>query len=114
MNRVSIRIILFTLFFLITRPVNAKNKIENAASLSDSSFKELVESLLPPMIDWRADELRKIKEQLSPVDYAAVALYYANNHSSRLSTGESRITSSNDSILHASMFYIAGHKAWFS
>lgn len=112
MNRVSIRIILFVLFFLITRPVNAKNKIENAASLSDSSFKELVESLLPPMIDWRADELRKIKEQLSPADYAAVALYYANNHSSRLFTKETRIVSSSDSILYASMFYIAEHKAW--
>ena len=112
MNRVSIRIILFALFFLITRPVNAKNKIENAASLSDSGFKELVESLLPPMIDWRADELRKIKEQLSPADYAAVALYYANNHSSRLFTKETRIVSSSDSILYASMFYIAEHKAW--
>lgn len=100
------------IFLLIFQPLNAESKIENAASISGSSFKELVEDLLPPIINWRADELREYKKISSPVHYAAAALYYATNHSDRLFANESGITFRVDSILHAAMFYIAGHNDW--
>lgn len=106
------RYIISVLFIVFVESVHAINKVENAAYLSDLEFKELVESLLPQMIEWRAEELQEFKTQLSSTDYACVALYYANNYSDKLYTRETQISLCCDSILHATMFFIANHKLW--
>lgn len=112
LRKTVIGCIIFALFVGSIEPSYANNKIENASNLSDFGFKELIDSLLPPMIKWRADELQEYRTQLSSIEYACLALYYAENHSNRFQVEESQISLRCDSILHATMFFVAGHKLW--
>lgn len=91
-----------------------RNRIEGAAYMDGKEFKELIDSLLPPMINWRVEELRKYKEEAAPVNYASGAIMYATDYANRLFTKETDISQHIDSLLQASMFFIAGHDEWRS
>lgn len=94
--------------------IYSRNNLERAAYISDKEFKDLIDSLLPPMIDWRLEELLKYKDSASAVNYASAAIMYATDYADLLFTKEPVISLHIDSLLQASMFYIAGHAEWGS
>ena len=89
--------------------INAQNKISDAAKMNESDFKDLIESLLPPLYSWKEKELHSYKEESSPIEYAAASLMYAEDFVDRLKVKTTENSLHMDSILYASLFYISAN-----
>lgn len=97
---------ILTLIFLIASfACYADNKAD------DSLFVRKIESMMPSMVEWRLDELHKIRREVSPLEYVGACEYYARKYYN-WRIDKSAIELSVDSIIMEGIDYLLNERCF--